>query len=276
MGNEDWRLPDWLQSHRRKKQCTSRHIEHTVDPEIELNPEFANYEFRQYCFEELPKARTKVDQKLGNTSNEGDTVEINKIKVVYDEELDHRSNKIHVYLPLSNKKLISLQENNAQVLKIWKQLFTAHRNHPIRKSYFLDRSRILKKYLNDNNQTFHQYVVPSAMIHTIMTTSHDNSGHNGFRRPYNAVKRHYFWCGMKKDILKYCKHCMKCNLYKTQKYKFERKTFTPGIQPMEFISMDLIGRISPPSSQGHQYALTVICMLTGFIFCIPLKTKNAE
>ena len=42
---------------------------------------------------------------------------------------------------------------------------------------------------------------------------------------------------------------------------------------MEFISMDLIEKISPPSSQGHQYAVTVICMLTGFTFYIPLKTK---
>ena len=90
----------------------------TVDPEVELNPEFANYKFRQYCFKELPKARTKVDQKLGNTSEEGDPIEINEIKVVYDEELDHDSDKIHVYLPLSNEKLISLQENNAQVSKI--------------------------------------------------------------------------------------------------------------------------------------------------------------
>ena len=81
---------------------------------------------------------------------------------------------------------------------------------------------------------------------------------------------------MKKDILKYCKHCTKCNLYKTQKYELERKTFVPDVQPMEFISMDLMRRISPPSSQGHQYALTVICMLMGFTFCIPLKTKNAE
>ena len=39
----------------------------TVDPEVKLNPEFSNYEFRQYCFEKLPKARTKVDQKLGTT-----------------------------------------------------------------------------------------------------------------------------------------------------------------------------------------------------------------
>ena len=54
------------------------------------------------------------------------------------------------------------------------------------------------------------------------------------------------------------------------------KDIHTGIQAMEFISMDLIGKISPPSAQGHQYTLTVICMLTGFTFCIPLKTKNAE
>ena len=45
--------------------------------------------------------------------------------------------------------------------------------------------------------------------------------------------------------------------------------------PIEFISMDLIGKYFKISS-GHKYALTVICMLTGYVFCIPLKTKTAE
>ena len=45
---------------------------------------------------------------------------------------------------------------------------------------------------------------------------------------------------------------------------------------MQFISMDLIGGFHPPSRQGHRYALTVICMHTSYIFCIPLKTKTAE
>ena len=44
---------------------------------------------------------------------------------------------------------------------------------------------------------------------------------------------------------------------------------------MQFISMDLIGEFHPPSAKGHRYALTVICMLTGYTFCIPLKTKTA-
>ena len=44
---------------------------------------------------------------------------------------------------------------------------------------------------------------------------------------------------------------------------------------MEFISMDLVGRFTRTTS-GHEYALTVICMLMGYMFCIPLKMKTAE
>ena len=45
---------------------------------------------------------------------------------------------------------------------------------------------------------------------------------------------------------------------------------------MQFISMDLIGEFHPPTSRKHRYTLTVICMLTGYVFCVPLKTKTAE
>ena len=91
-----------------------------VDPEVQLNPEFSNNEFGQHCFEELPKASMKVDQKLGNTSTEGENIEINEIKVVYNEEIDHGSVKICVYLPLSNDQLISLQEKDTQLSKFSK------------------------------------------------------------------------------------------------------------------------------------------------------------
>ena len=44
---------------------------------------------------------------------------------------------------------------------------------------------------------------------------------------------------------------------------------------MEFISMDLIGEF-PQSQKGNCYALTVICMLTGYTFCIPIPDKSAS
>ena len=40
--------------------------------------------------------------------------------------------------------------------------------------------------------------------------------------------------------------------------------------------MDLIGEFHPPTSHGHRYALTAVCMLTGFTWCVPLKTKTVE
>ena len=40
--------------------------------------------------------------------------------------------------------------------------------------------------------------------------------------------------------------------------------------------MDLIGEFHPASSKGNRYSLTAICMLTGFTFCIPLKSKKAN
>ena len=46
--------------------------------------------------------------------------------------------------------------------------------------------------------------------------------------------------------------------------------------PMEFISMDLVGPIHPPSSRGNKYVLMVIDMLTGFTMAVPIKNKNVE
>ena len=44
---------------------------------------------------------------------------------------------------------------------------------------------------------------------------------------------------------------------------------------MQFISMDLIGPLDP-SINGYHYALMVICMLTGYTFCVPLKSTIAK
>ena len=45
---------------------------------------------------------------------------------------------------------------------------------------------------------------------------------------------------------------------------------------MDFISMDLIGEFYPPSTRENCYALTVICMLTGWVWCILITDKTAN
>ena len=70
-----------------------------------------------------------------------------------------------------------------------------------------------------------------------------------------------------------CKVCAKYNI-KMQQLKNEHFSSPP--QSMEFIAMDLIGEFHPASSKGNKYALMTVCMLTGFTFCIPLKSKRTE
>ena len=65
---------------------------------------------------------------------------------------------------------------------------------------------------------------------------------------------------MKEDIRKHCKTCATCMLHKLENMKFEKKIFKPSLQPMDFICMDLIGEFHPPTSCGHHYALTAVCI----------------
>ena len=109
-----------------------------------------------------------------------------------------------------------------------------------------------------------------------LCTAHDDLGHNGFPRTYEALKRAFYWKGMKENIRDHCKMCETCTLHRSENIKFERKVFCSSLLPMDFICMDLIDEFHPPTKHGHCYALTAVCMLTGFTWCIPLKTKTAE
>ena len=114
------------------------------------------------------------------------------------------------------------------------------------------------------------------LVFQVLRAAHDELGHNGFPRTYAAVKRVCYWKGMKEDIRKHCKACATCILHQSENVKFKRKIFCPSLLPMDFICMDLIGKFYSPTSHGHRYALTSVCMLTGFTWCIPLKTKTAD
>ena len=81
---------------------------------------------------------------------------------------------------------------------------------------------------------------------------------------------------MKENIRDHCKMCATCTLHRSENIKFKREVFHPSLLPIDFICMDLLGEFHPPTSCGHHYALTAVCMLTGFTWCIPLKKKTVE
>ena len=137
---------------------------------------------------------------------------------------------------------------------------------------------ILYHRVIEGGQSVHAIYIPKtpeSLIQSMLKAAHNESGHNGFPRTYSAIRRLYYWKGIKEDVLQHCRNCYTCQLHRTAAVKFEAKHFKPSLKPMDFIAMDLIGEFHPPSSQGNRYALTRVCMLTGFTWCVPIKSKKA-
>ena len=156
---------------------------------------------------------------------------------------------------MKDEKLVTLQECDACIKQLRKQ--------------WTENSLDRNIYTMENN-------ILNILKDCLLILTHDKSGHNGFRRTYGSLKNRYYWKGMKKSVHQHCTNCQVCARHniKTQQLKNEHFSYPP--QPMEFMAMDLIGEFHPALSKGNRFSLTAICMLTGFTFCIPLKSKCAE
>ena len=135
---------------------------------------------------------------------------------------------------------------------------------------------ILKKKTIINGILYQPILVPDILKDCLLTLTHNEQGHNGFRRTFNLLKCTYHWKGMKRAVQNHCTRCITCAKHNIKIQQLQKEHFKVPPQPMEFISMDLIGEFHPPSSKGNRYALMAVCMLTGFTFCIPIKSKKAE
>ena len=183
--------------------------------------------------------------------------------------IDPIETNIDVQLPLKDEKLAKLQESDPHIRQLRKQW---DNNNLDTNSYTMENN-ILKRKIIDNGLLYTPIIVPDILKDCLLILAHDKQGHNGFRRMYASLRNRYNWKGMKKSIHQHCSRCQVCAKHNIKTQQLKNEHFSSPPQPMEFIAMDLIGEFHPASSKDNRYALTAVCMLTGFTFCIPLKSK---
>ena len=235
-----------------------------INPDTPLTPEGQGYEFGYAIFEEFPEVKT-------NTYEVNEVIVGTKKEIKNDPELQDTLQCIEN--PIDPQRLKRLQQQDANIETLKHKL---QHNKLDKEYYSMDENGLLMRKVVDSGHKFRAIYLPNVLVFQVLRTAHDDLGHNRFPRTCAALKRVFYWKGMKEDIRKHCKTCATCMLHKLENIKFERKIFKPWLQPMDFICMDLIGELDPPTSRGHCYALTAVCMLTGFTWCVPLKTKTAE
>ena len=238
-----------------------------IDPDARLDPENAGWEFGYYVFETLPKLSSQNTAQVCEILS-GDNV------IRPDPDLQEPFIQ-QLTSPLTLVQLQALQAQDEKCTTLADMLRWGKLD-PVAYSI---QDGVLYRHVTEGGQSFHAIYVPKtpqSLIQSILKAAHNDSGHNRFPRTYLAIRRLYYWKGIKEDVRQHCTNCYICQLHRTAAVKFEAKHFKPSVKPMDFIAMDLIGEFHPPSSHGNRYALTRVCMLTGFTWCIPIKLKKAS
>jgi hypothetical protein len=102
-------------------------------------------------------------------------------------------------------------------------------------------------------------------------------GHPGYQKTIAAVKIHYYWPGMKKEVVDFIAICLEC-----QKVKDEHRHPTFFLQPLpipewkwEVVTMDFITKM-PRTNKQHDSIMVVVDKLTKAAHFIPIKLTHKE
>ena len=237
----------------------------TIIPEIQPEPEPEGMEYGYYHFPQLEPIKMSNKEHL-----ETKEIVINQLKDEGKDPIQIPNQNLKI--SLKEKDIINIQKQDPFCKRLVSQLLNNKMKSGV--PYYLEDS-ILKRYITDNKQKFETTVVNQSCAPMLLKMAHDQMGHNGSARTYMILKRLYYWKGMKPQVYTYVKQCKVCQQHNIIPVQYTKGHFEVPKSPMEFISMDLIGEF-PKSSKGNSYALTVICMLTGYTFCIPIPNKTAS
>eukprot|EP00253_Pinus_taeda_P012641 PITA_12641 len=99
------------------------------------------------------------------------------------------------------------------------------------------------------------------------------TGHPGYQKMITAIRKEYFWPGMKKDIAEYLARCLEC-----QQIKAEHQHPAGLLQPLpipewkwEIISMDFITGL-PKTKKGNDSIMVVVDKLSKAAHFIPVQS----
>ena len=221
-----------------------------IDPQIQPEPEPEGYDFCYYTFDPLPALEVHNIKASSEGSTQDDTAN------------DHLCS-----LPIDNKMLTKLQQEDEFCKSILKQI---EKCNIVNGQLYKIEDNILKRFIVDGDDTYETTVIPRSLTLQVLRIVHDELGYNGTHQTYILLKRLYYWKGLKPSVEKHIKRCYQCQIWNRQVVKYARLHSDVATLSMPFMSMDLIGEFHPPTSRKHRYVLTVICMLTGYVFCVPL------
>ena len=141
--------------------------------------------------------------------------------------------------------------------------------------YLLAKCRSSEVPADDEWAVNYQIVVPKIYRSEILSLAHETpmSGHLGVNKTYHKILNHFFWPGLKTDVLNNGRSCHTCQVVGRPNQIIPKVGLQPipaFDEPFSRIITDCVGPL-PKTKSGNEYLLTFLCDSTRFSEAIPLK-----
>ena len=178
-------------------------------------------------------------------------------------------------LNIDADSLVKLQSEDSS-LKQYRDSVSQHSHSATPSASFYLQDGILMRCFHNQDIFTEQIVVPTSLRQQVLSVAHDSilSGHCGIKNTLFRVRLRFWWPGITRDVSHYCHTCDTC-----QKTVAKGRVpsiplhFMPRIEePFKRFAIDIVGPLSPPSSEKHRYLLTIIDVATRYPHAVPLKS----
>ena len=124
-------------------------------------------------------------------------------------------------LPLTREALISSQSGDPSLRKCFAAVEVVSKRTE-RQSFSVDNGVLMRRWMSPLGKTDSvgrgepvcQVVVPVAYRRHVLEVAHEHpwAGHLGVTKTYDRILKHFFWPGMKTEVVRFCKTCSTCQV----------------------------------------------------------------
>ena len=133
---------------------------------------------------------------------------------------------------------------------------------------------VLYRVVTVHGEERKQLVLPEAYIPRVLTSFHDNIGHQGIERTTSIIQRRFYWPGMNRDIQEHIDHCRRCLLFKKSPSDIAPLVNITTCQPFELLCIDFL--TLDRSKGGIENVLVITDHFTRFAHAIPTRNQSAR
>ena len=227
---------------------------------------------------EITLADTVIGQVLEGESIKSSVPE--SVEAVAEGSLSDKADK------MSTSQLIAEQHKDKELASLFARVVDENEVSQNPECLFTKNGVLMRKWrppdvsVEDEWAVKHQIVVPKSYRQEILSMAHETplAGHMGVTKTCQKILNHFYWPGLRKDVVEFCKSCHACQIVGKPNQTIPKAPLQPipAVQePFSRVIVDCVGPL-PKTRSGNQYLLTIMCASTRFPEAIPLRNIKAK